>query len=94
MPMFALHCLDNPGALPLRLEVRSRHLEYVGSTGVVKLGGPYLNEKGEPVGSLIIVEVEDEAAAEAFSRNDPYRKEGVFGTVEIRAWRYTAGQLP
>lgn len=94
MPMFALHCLDKPGVLARRLEVRPRHLAYVDSTGVVRLGGPYLNEEGRPVGSLLIVEVADRAAAEAFSLGDPYRQEGVFETVEIRPWSYTTGQLP
>jgi uncharacterized protein YciI len=94
MPMYALHCLDKPGAFEKRIEVRPRHLEYVKGTGKVRLGGPYLNEQGQPVGSLIIVEVADAAEAEAFSLADPYRREGVFETVEIRPWSYTAGQLP
>ena len=38
-------------------------------------------------GSLIIVEADDLAAAEAFNAADPYAKAGLFERVEIRAFR-------
>jgi uncharacterized protein YciI len=60
----------------------------------VRLGGPFLDEKGDMAGSLIIIEAADTAAAEAFSLNDPYRKAGLFERVDIRPWRATFGELP
>ena len=45
----------------------------------------------QPIGSLLIIEADDRNAAEAFADADPYRKEGVFERVEIRAWRAALG---
>ena len=93
MPLFVLNCIDKPGSLALRLETRPAHLAYMDAAGKAKLGGPYLNAAGDPVGSLIIIEADDEAAALAFSQADPYRKAGLFETVDVRAWRPVVGEL-
>lgn len=93
MPFYAVHCLDKPNSLELRLATREKHLAYVTAHPGFRMGGPYLNE-GKPVGSLIFVEVEDEAAARDFSAGDPYKQAGLFETVEIRRWNYVAGKLP
>jgi hypothetical protein len=57
----------------------------------VKIGGPYLDAKGNMAGSLLIVEAADHMAVEEFSKNDPYVKAGLFQTVEIRPFRITVG---
>jgi hypothetical protein len=44
-------------------------------------------------GSMLIIEVADRAAAEAFAASDPYAVAGLFERVEIRAWRATVGAL-
>jgi uncharacterized protein YciI len=94
MALFALHCLDKPNNFELRAATREAHLAYWGASGAIRLGGPYLDDQERPIGSLIIVEAADAAAAEALSQKDPYRMDGVFQSVEVRGWRYTAGQLP
>ncbi len=94
MPTFILICKDKPGAGRLRQETRARHLDHIAKSPLaVRLGGPILDDSGEPVGSVIIVEGEDKAAAEAFSKADPYAKEGVFESVEIHSYRLVAGDL-
>jgi uncharacterized protein YciI len=45
------------------------------------------------IGSLIIIEVADLAAARAWSANDPYVLNGVFQSVDIRPVRVTVGGL-
>jgi uncharacterized protein len=95
MALFALICLDKPGALALRMATRQAHFAYAGGQpGVVKLGGPFLDAAGDMAGSLIIIEAADLAAAEAFSAADPYRLAGLFERVDIRPWRATFGELP
>ena len=42
--------------------------------------------------SLLILDVADQAAAEAFNRDDPYTQAGLFERVEIRPFRITVGQ--
>jgi hypothetical protein len=93
MALFVLTCIDKPGALTLRMATREAHIAYAGGSGVVKLGGPFLDAGGDMAGSLIIIEVEDLAAAQAFHDADPYKQAGLFGQVDIRRWRVTAGQL-
>jgi hypothetical protein len=93
MALFALICIDKPGALELRLKTREAHLAYIRERGLPRLGGPLLDANGDMAGSLMIIEAEDLAAAEAFSAGDPYAKARLFERVEIRPWRVTVGQL-
>lgn len=94
MPLFVLSCLDKPDSLALRMATREAHLAYVRpQLAVLKLGGPLLDEAGDMTGSLMIVEVADRAAAEAFSANDPYTRAGLWQRVEITPFRVTLGQL-
>ncbi|RWR31077.1 YciI family protein [Sinirhodobacter populi] len=83
---FVLNCRDKEGALQTRLDNRDRHLAYARESGVVFVGGPLI-EKGGMVGSLVIIEVEDLAAAQAFAANDPYAKAGLFESVTISEWK-------
>ena len=88
MPLFALTAYDKPDSLQIRLDTRSAHLEHLASTpGVVRLAGPLLGEDDKPVGSLLILEAEDLAAAQAFAKKDPYVAAGLFERVEVRPWR-------
>lgn len=94
MAHYVLTCLDHPGALERRLATREAHLAYIADNAdIVKLGGPLLDAHGQPNGSLIILEVEDVQAAEAFAHKDPYRKANVFERVDIRPLRVTVGGL-
>ena len=94
MPFFVLNCHDKPNSLDLRVATREAHLAYVRPQAeILRLGGPLLDENGDMAGSLMIVEVADRAAAEAFSADDPYTKAGLWQRVEITAFRVTLGQL-
>jgi uncharacterized protein YciI len=95
MALFVLACIDKPNALELRMATREAHFAYARGmpAGFIRLGGPFLDEKGDMAGSLIVIEAADMAAAEAFSLNDPYRKAGLFERVDIRPWRVTFGEL-
>ncbi len=95
MAHFVLTCIDKPNSLALRMATREAHFVYARSTpGVIRLGGPFLNDAGEMAGSLIIMEAEDLAAARAWHEADPYKLAGLFERVEIRPWRATFGELP
>ncbi|MBO1076680.1 YciI family protein [Roseomonas marmotae] len=86
--LFAIICQDKPGALELRLATRPSHLEYLdGQAEVVVQGGPVLDAEGKPCGSLLLVDVADQAAAEALAAGDPYAKAGLFESVTIRPFR-------
>ena len=94
MPLFVIQHQDKPGALQLRIDTREAHLAYLAEAKGLKVAGPYLNEAGEMVGSMLVVEAEDMAGAEAFAAADPYAKAGLFASSQIRQWRHSVGQLP
>ena len=92
MSLFILTCIDKPGALDNRMATREAHLAYVrGQPETVKIGGPLLDDAGQMAGSMLIIDVADKAAAQAFADNDPYWKAGVFQSVEITPFRLTLG---
>jgi uncharacterized protein YciI len=96
MALFAISYIDKPDSLALRMANRQAHLDY-GHSGKapaqVKLGGPYLDDKGEMAGSLLIVECADHATAIAFTENDPYVRCGLMASVEVRPFRITMSDL-
>ena len=88
---FALMTKDNPGALQTRMDNREAHLAYIAETGVVEMAGPVLDDDGQMCGSLIVLDVEDMAAAQDWADNDPYAKAGLFEAVTLRAWKKVIG---
>jgi uncharacterized protein YciI len=94
MALFALIGIDKPNALALRMATREAHLAYwAANPGLARLGGPFLDANSDMAGSLLIIEVEDRATAEALAANDPYVHAGLFARWEVRPWRVTLGQL-
>lgn len=92
MPLFALHCLDKPASLDLRLANREAHLAYVGGfKDQVRVAGPLLDGEGNMAGSLLVMEFDDLSAAKAFSAADPYNKAGLFQRVDVTAFKATLG---
>lgn len=89
--LIALIAKDKPGALEVRMENRPAHVDYLKSTGVVAQAGPFLDDGGAMIGSLVILDVEDMAAAESWAANDPYAKAGLFQSVELIAWNRVIG---
>jgi len=52
------------------------------------MAGPTLTEDGEAMtGSLIVIDRDDLAAAEAWAAGDPYAKAGLFESVVIRPFK-------
>ncbi len=88
--LFALLCTDRPNSIDLRLAVRPDHVKYLESLGpALKAAGPFTTDEGSPIGSLVIIEAADRAAAKSMADNDPYAKAGLFASVDIRAWKWT-----
>lgn len=88
--LFAVTCTDQDGALQTRLDNRAAHLAWANAEGApVRMGGPLLNADGEPVGSLLIVEAEDEAQLRDILTSDPYAKAGLFKDVFWIPFKWT-----
>lgn len=89
--IFAIICSDKPNHLQLRVDTRPDHVAYLhglNDNGSLKFAGPFLDDEGNPCGSLVAVEAEDRAAAEAIAAADPYALAGLFETVDIRPWNW------
>lgn len=88
--LFAVICTDKSDSLPVRMEARPAHLEYLEATSAVQ-AGPFLGADGKPCGSLVVIEADDRAAAEAWAAGDPYAVAGLFSDVRIEAWNKVIG---
>ena len=87
--MFVIQGFDAPGAAALREQYLDAHVAHLRSLGErFVIGGPFLGENGVPVGSMIVIEAADRAAAEAFAAADPFVLNKVFARTEIHAWDF------
>jgi uncharacterized protein YciI len=71
--------LDKPNSLGVRISERPKHLEYLKSVlEKIVYGGPLLDDGGRQIGSMLIIDVADQAEADAFADNDPFVDAGLF----------------
>ncbi len=89
--LIALIAHDKPDALAIRQENRPAHVDYLKSTGNVFQAGPLLDDDGQMIGSLVILDVTDKAAAQEWANNDPYARADLFEKVELIAWNKVIG---
>jgi uncharacterized protein YciI len=87
---FVIMAFDKENSLELRVKTREAHLAYLKEAGAIRLGGPFLDAKGDMKGSLVILEAPDMDAAKKWAANDPYAKAGLFARTTIEAWKPTA----
>jgi len=96
MPLFAVHALDKPGALPLRLEHYAEHRAFIEADLAhnvsILTSGPLQSDDGSTMtGSLFIIEAEDRATVERFVAGDPFHVHGVWGDVKITRFHRRKG---
>ena len=89
--LFALIARDKPGSLETRKANREAHLAHIADTGVVDQAGPLLDDAGQMIGSLVILDVADMAAAQDWAAQDPYARAGLFESVKIIPWKKVVG---
>lgn len=89
--LVALICTDKPGAIETRKANRDAHLAYIKETGVIAQAGPFLDADGMMCGSLLILDVANMDAAQAWANGDPYAKAGLFADVRIEQWNRVVG---
>ena len=78
--LYAIYCLDRSDGLQTRLDNYEAHRTYLGSTPVnIVLAGPVAAADGEtPIGSLMVVDVQDQEEAIQFNQGDPFYQSGVW----------------
>ncbi|XDA98254.1 YciI family protein [Sulfitobacter sp. LCG007] len=90
--LVALVAKDKPGSLGVRQENRPAHLDYLkASAGTVHMAGPLIGDDGAMIGSLVVLDVADMAAAEDWAAADPYARAGLFDEVTLTEWKKVIG---
>jgi uncharacterized protein YciI len=87
--LYIIYQEDRPGGEAVRAATRDAHLAYLDThKHILVLGGGLLADDGATrTGSVLIINVPDRRAAEAFSAEEPFRKAGLFQTVKITRMR-------
>lgn len=87
--LFILYCVDKPGHERVRLDNRPAHLAFLATheANLVAAGPLQTDDGNAMVGSLLIMDFENRAEAEAFAAGDPYAAAGLFESVTIRRWK-------
>jgi uncharacterized protein YciI len=82
---FVVHCLDDPGALPVRLSKYEAHKRYLASGAVTTVvSGPLLDDDGKTmIGSMFIFEAPTKQHVVDVNSQDPFAKAGVWRRVNI-----------
>jgi len=86
---FVIHCRDKLDGGALRAPLRDAHLEYLEDhRDIIVARGPLLDDDGvKTIGSVLILDVANKAAAEAFWADEPFNKAGVYDWTMER-WRF------
>jgi uncharacterized protein YciI len=86
---YAIITRDKPNSLHLRNAARAEHLEYLTRhQDRLLAAGAQVDDEGQGgYGGIIIVDTDDRAEAEAFIRDDPFTKAGLFCGIEVMRWR-------
>jgi hypothetical protein len=88
--MFALVATDQPNCVARRKALRPEHLKHLEALGDrLVLAGPFLDDAGESVGSIVIIEADDLAQAREMLGRDPFVRDGLFDTISIKPWKVT-----
>jgi len=87
--LYIIYQEDKDGGEAIREATRERHLAYLDQhKDILVLGGALLaDESDKRLGSVLIINVPNRAAADAFSRDEPFRAAGLFKSVKITRMR-------
>ena len=82
------------GAIERRRRTRPTHLESIEplvDSGNVLVGGAILNDAGDMIGSMVLVDFPDRKDVDAWLAGDPYVTEGVWQEIEVTPSRTAVG---
>jgi uncharacterized protein len=98
--IYVLHLLDRPGTEALRAEVRPAHKAYLAQVADrIAFAGPLLSTDGQRmVGSLLAIDFDSVAAAQAWLEAEPFTRAGVYAQTLVHPfsnlWPQKAGFPP
>jgi uncharacterized protein len=94
--LYVIHATDRRDRLPIRARFYRAHRQHLDEAGTydvdVVTAGTLIADDGEtPVGSVFVIDAADRAAADAFTRSDPYHVNGVWEQVQIHGYNKKRG---
>lgn len=85
--LFAFIGRDYPDRSAIRQKIRPQHKSYLGEvSGNIAFAGPLLSDKGEMLGSLLVVDFKDRKAAEEWIAGEPFTLAGLYQSMDIIAF--------
>ena len=98
--IFAILLMDKPGTAELRMQVRPEHRAYLAKiSDRMAFAGPLTSEDGQTiVGSLLAIDFPSRADADAWLKDEPFTKAGVYEQPIIHvfnnSWEQKVGFPP
>ena len=93
---FVFRGTDRAGADALRARLRAAHRQHIREPRAncrVVAGGPLVEDDGQRmIGTLLVLEAKDRAAALNFLADDPYLREDLFARTELQRWNWGLGE--
>jgi uncharacterized protein len=94
--LFVVHALDRENILPTRAKHYREHRVHLDraeehNVDVVTAGTLVADDGETPVGSVFVIDANDRAAVDAFTRSDPYQQNGVWERVQIHRYNKKRG---
>ena len=87
--LYAFHLVDRPNAAELRERIRPEHKDYLARVAErISFAGPLLGDDGQAMlGSLLVIDFADRAAALAWLVQEPFTRAGLYGDTQVHAFR-------
>ena len=87
--LFAFHLVDRQDAGELRARVRPEHKAYLAAVAErIAFAGPLLADDGQTMlGSLLVIDFVDRAAALAWLKQEPFTRAGLYAATQVHAFR-------
>ncbi len=87
--LYAFMLTDRPGSTALRARVRPEHKAYLAQVAErIAFAGPLTGDDGEAMlGSLLVIDFADRAAALAWLAQEPFTRAGLYGNTQVHAFR-------
>ena len=87
--LYIIYQEDREDGAAIRAATRDAHFAYLERhKDILVLGGALLADDAKSrTGSVLIINVANRAAADAFSENEPFRRAGLFRTVKVSHMR-------
>ena len=98
--LFAFHLVDRACSGELRARVRPEHKDYLATVAQqIAFAGPLLADDGQTmVGSLLVIDFADRAAAQAWLQQEPFTRAGLYAQSQVHAfanlWPQKTGFAP